>query len=157
MKRFASLLKTLLGAALLLGMGCRSPICPWCGHDVRQKPPVVPLEKFLPAGTVKGTLTTLEHGELHPMAKAVIQLHDVTLHAGDDPVLIAELAIDSLHTLPVTFEIPYPEETIHAEREYLVSAKIVVGTSVLFSTDTRYPVLTRGAPNRISLCLVRKK
>lgn len=144
-----------LALGLLLVVGCRSPICPWCGHNIRQKPPQVTAETYLPAGLLEGTLTTFDHGALHPMARASVQLLDVTLHSGDDPILVAEVTVPDLHTLPASFQIPYPTNTIHTSHEYLVRASIGVGKCTLFTTDTRYPVLTHGAPSRVQLVLAR--
>ena len=150
-------LPALAAAAVLAAAGCRSPICPWCGHDIRDRPPATPAATFLPAGAVHGLVTTLERGELHPMARAVVRLYDVTIHAGDEPKLVAETVLDRVPTLPAPFRIEFPAGTVDEAHDYLVSAQIVVGTSVLFETDTKYPVLTHGAPDRLQLVLARKK
>ena len=141
----------------LFATGCRSPICPWCGHDIRIPPPDSAPVEYLSAGDIRGQVTTLERGELHPMAAIVIQLYDVTIRAGAQPELVAETRIDRPATLPVRFQLPYGDNLIDASHDYLVSAKLVVGSSVLFETDTKYPVLTHGAPNRLQLVLARRK
>jgi putative lipoprotein len=139
-------------AALLCG--CRSPICPWCGHDIRTQPPVE-TPKLLPAGVVMGEVTSLERGEPHPMAQIIVQLHDLSIFAGGQPRLIAETVIDRPTSLPVPFELPYPDDTVDASHDYSLSARIVVGNDDIFRTDTRYPVLTHGAPNRAQIVLMR--
>lgn len=143
--------------ATVLGVGCRSPICPWCGHDIRERPPAGAAAVYLPAGAVQGMATSLERGELHPMAVLTVSLHDVTLHAGEAPKLIAETVVEHPQTFPVAFQIDYPADTIDESHQYLVSAKMTVESSILFETDTKYPVLTHGAPNRVQLVLARKK
>ena len=139
-------------AALLCG--CRSPICPWCGHDIRTQPPVE-TPTLLPAGVIVGEVTSLERGELHPMAKIIVQLHDVSIFAGGQPRLIAETTIDRPTSLPVPFELAYPGDTIDASHDCSLSARIVVGNADIFRTDTLYPVLTHGAPSRVQVVLMR--
>lgn len=139
-------------AALLCG--CRSPICPWCGHDIRTQPPVE-TPKLLPAGILVGEVTSLERGELHPMAQIIVELHDMSIFAGGQPRLIAETTIDRPTSLPVPFELPYPGDTVDASHDYSLSARIVVGNDDIFRTDTLYPVLTHGAPSRVQVVLMR--
>lgn len=137
--------------------GCRSTICPWCGHDIRDKPPPANEAAYLPAGEIRGMATSLERGELHPMAVLIVQLHDVTLSSGNAPTLVAEARVERPPKLPVPFQLPYPADTIDTSHDYLLTAKIVVESSVLFQTDTKYPVLTHDAPARVQLVLARKK
>ena len=141
----------------LAAVGCRSPICPWCGHDIRERPPAEAVAVYLPAGDVHGMATSLERGELHPMAVLSVRLYDVTLHAGEDPKLVAETVVEHPQSFPVPFQVDFPADTIDESHQYLVSAKLAVESSVLFETDTKYPVLTHGAPNRVQLVLARKK
>ena len=155
MKR-ASLLCPFVVLATVLA-GCRSPICPWCGHDIRVKPPPADETAYLPAGEIRGLATSLERGELHPMAVLIVQLYDVTLQSGNAPKLVVETRIERPPKLPVPFRLAYPADTIDASHDYLLSAKIVVESSVLFQTDTKYPVLTHDAPERVQLVLARKK
>ena len=142
-----------LSVTLLL-TGCRSPICPWCGHDIRTSPPAT-VPETLPGGTIQGEITSLERGELHPLARIVIQLHDLSVFAGGKPRLISETTIESPPSLPVPFELPYPDDTVIADHDYSVSARVVVSGTDFFKTDTLYPVLTRGAPDRVQLVLMR--
>lgn len=143
-------------AAALLAAGCRSPICPWCGHDIRFPPPKTAPVEYLPAGDIRGQVTALERGKLHPMAVVVVQLYDATDFAGKQPELVAETRIDRPESLPVRFQIPYPDGKIDPAHDYFVTARLVVDSAVLFETDTKYPALTHGAPNRLQLVLARK-
>lgn len=144
----------LAAAALASAAGCRSSICPWCGHDIRTRPPADRAET-LPAGIVRGEATSLERGELHPLARVIVEMHDLSVFAGGKPRLVAETAIEQPRSLPVAFELAYPAGTVVAEHDYSVSARIVVGQTVVARTDTLYPVLTRGAPDRVQLVLMR--
>ena len=144
----------LFAASALLFVGCQSYVCPWCGHDIRTRPPVVAPET-LPAGTVEGEVISLERSGIHPLAKIVIQLHDLSVFAGVEPKLMAETTIDRPAVFPIPFQLPYPADTLVADHDYSLSARLMVGNDVLFKTDTRYPVLTRDAPSRIQLVLMR--
>lgn len=143
----------LVATALALA-ACRSPICPWCGHDIRTRPSPEHLE-MLPAGSVRGEVTSLERGELHPLARVIIQLHDLSVFAGGQPRLVAETTLEQPRSLPVPFELAYPDESVAVEHDYSLSARIVVGQTVVARTDTLYPVITRGAPDRVQLVLMR--
>ena len=149
-----SRIPTLAAAAAALLCGCRSPICPWCGHDIRTRPPAETPD-LLPAGTISGEVTSLERGELHPMARIVVQLHDLSIFAGGQPRLIAETSIERPTSLPVPFELPYPGDLLDANHDYSLSARIVVGNADIFRTDTLYPVLTHGSPARAQIVLMR--
>ena len=156
MKRTFSLFLSL--AATLSLTGCRSPvICPWCGKDVRTRPPAADSASLLPAGEVSGTVTTMERGELHPLARLEVSLLDVTLGDGTQPSVVASKSFDHIRRIPLSFRIPYGDGAIDESHEYVLSARIVVVSDVLFETDTRYPVLTHGAPKQAQLVLVRTK
>ncbi len=144
-------------AAVLLAAGCRSPICPWCGHDIRFPPPETAPVEYLPAGDIRGQVTALERGKPHPMAAILVQLFDATDFAGKQPELVAETRIDRPDSLPVRFQIPFPDDKIDASHDYFVTARLVVDSTVLFETDTKYPVLTHGAPRRLEIVLARKQ
>ena len=150
----AAMRKVVLAFATAFLCGCRSPICPWCGHDIRTRPPVE-TPTLLPAGVIMGEVTSLERGELHPMARIVVQLHDMSIFAGGQPRLISETTIDRPTSLPVAFELPYPGDVVDASHDCSLSARIVVGNADIFRTDTLYPVLTHGNPNRAQIVLMR--
>ncbi len=145
----------LLTLAVLLLAGCRSPICPWCGHDIRTRPGPDVRPEPLPAGVVRGRVPSLERTELHPLAVLVIQLHDLSVFAGGKPRLVAETRIEHPDALPVPFEIPYGDTDIVPTHDYSLSAKVVVGMAEIFRTDTHYPVITHGAPSDVQLVLMR--
>lgn len=57
----------------------------------------------------------------------------------------AEVPLDGL-VFPVSFELPYDQTTIDADRPYVVSGMILSGNRLLYSTLAPVPVLTQGAP-----------
>ena len=135
--------------------GCRSPICPWCGHDIRTRPDKSQIPMYLSAGTIHGTVTTLERMQLHPLADVQVELYDLSVFAGGQPRLVASKTFPHPTTLPLSFDLDYPAETIDTSHDYSVSAKILVSGKTYFRTDTRYAVLTRGAPSSVQLVLMR--
>ena len=48
--------------------------------------------------------------------------------------------------LPVQYELQYNEDDIDDRNTYTVFARIEAGGSLLYITDTAYPVITRGNP-----------
>ena len=99
----------------------------------------------------------MERGELHPLARLEVQLLDVTLGDGAKPSVVASRTIPRIRRFPLAFRVSYGDDAIAESHEYVLSARIAVDSDVLFETDTRYPVLTHGAPNQVQLVLVRTK
>jgi uncharacterized lipoprotein YbaY/heat shock protein HslJ/uncharacterized lipoprotein NlpE involved in copper resistance len=105
-------------------------------------------------GTVSGTATYRERIALPPGAVLEVSLHDVS--RADAPAKeLGSVRIENLGNPPFEFEIPYPPEAIDDRHSYAVRATIRAGGKLLFTTDTSYPVLTRGACNEVELLLRR--
>jgi putative lipoprotein len=103
---------------------------------------------------VKGTATFRERMALPPKAVFEAQLEDVSRM--DAPAeVVARTEIKSLGNPPFSFEIPYDPARIQSSHSYSVRARILVGGKVVFTTDTSYPVLTRGKSDTVSLLLRR--
>ena len=103
---------------------------------------------------VKGTATFRERMVLPPNAVFEAQLEDVSRM--DAPAeVIARTALKSLGNPPFAFEIPYDPARIQSNHSYSVRGRILVTGKVLFTTDTSYPVLTRGKTDTVSLLLRR--
>lgn len=116
-----------LGALLLAGCGAGR----WFGGGV-------------PDGTVAGTVTYRERIALPPGALMVVRLEEVS-RADTPAVLIAEQFMETRgRQPPFAFELRYKGEAIRPEREYLVSAEVLVLERPMFVSDTATPVLTRG-------------
>ena len=56
---------------------------------------------------------------------------------------------------PISFEIRYDSTRIQPSRTYHVRARILLGERLLFTTDTAYPVLTRGRVDTVSVLMRR--
>lgn len=102
---------------------------------------------------VTGTVTYLQRIALPPAALIKVQLADVS-RADAPAVVLGEALIRSEGgQVPFPFSIPYDPAKIDQRFTYAVSARIEEGGKLLFITDTRYPVLTRGAPSHVELVL----
>jgi uncharacterized lipoprotein YbaY/heat shock protein HslJ/uncharacterized lipoprotein NlpE involved in copper resistance len=105
-------------------------------------------------GTISGTATYRERIALPPGAVLELSLEDVS--RADAPAKeLGRVRIENLGNPPFEFEIPYDSEAIDDRHSYAVRATIRAGGKLLFTTDTNYPVLTRGAGNEVELLLRR--
>jgi putative lipoprotein len=102
---------------------------------------------------VTGTVTYLQRIALPPTALIKVQLADVS--RADAPAIVLGEALIRAEggQVPFPFAIAYDPAKIDQRFTYAVSARIEDGGKLLFITDTRYPVLTRGAPSHVELVL----
>lgn len=102
---------------------------------------------------VTGTVTYLQRSALPPTATVRVQLADVS-RADAPAVVLAEQRIDAQgRQVPFAFELPYDPAKIDARMSYAVQARIEDGGRLLFINDTRYAVITRGAPMHVEMVL----
>lgn len=106
------------------------------------------------ASVINGTLTYRERIALNPSAELNIQLQDVSLADAKAKVL-AEKNMTSIGQVPIKFELMYDPALIIDGNSYAVRATIYDDGRMLFTTDTHYPVLTRGNSNSVDLILKR--
>ncbi len=133
-KRFPALLAT-----VFLLMSCSGP---------GQQAPRVSA-----TGVITGTINYRERIQLPPGATVVVSLQDIS--RADAPAdEIATLALKSPGSPPVPFELSYPTSAVLEGRSYSVRAEIRADDRLLFTTDTVYPVLTRGHGSEADLMLV---
>jgi uncharacterized lipoprotein YbaY/heat shock protein HslJ/uncharacterized lipoprotein NlpE involved in copper resistance len=104
------------------------------------------------SNTVSGTASYRERIALPPGAILEVRLHDVSL-ADVPAVELGSVRIADPGSPPFEFQIPYHPEAIDERHIYSVRATIRAGEKLLFTTDTRYPVLTRGAGDEVELLL----
>ena len=69
--------------------------------------------------------------------------------------MIGKARIEDPGNPPFAFEILYDVSKIDPRRRYAVRARILAGSTVLFTTDEHYPVLTFGNANDVALMLRR--
>ncbi len=105
------------------------------------------------AGTVQGTATYRERIATPPDATLFVELQDVSL--ADAPAITLAAQRYALDGVPAAFELTYDEALIQERNRYVVRGSIFQGQTLLFTTDTAYPVLTDGAGNSIDLLLIQ--
>jgi putative lipoprotein len=102
---------------------------------------------------VSGTVTYRQRIALPPGAVVTVQLADVSLADAPATVLGEQRIEANGRQVPFPFTIPYDPANIVASHTYAVQARIEDGGRLLFITDQRYAVLTRGAPAAADLVL----
>jgi heat shock protein HslJ len=91
---------------------------------------------------------------LPPGAVFEATIEDVS-RAGAAADTIARTRLTSPGNPPIAFTIAYDPAKIVADHQYVVRARILVGDTLLFTTDTAAPVITRGSPTSVSIMLRR--
>ena len=102
---------------------------------------------------VTGTLMYRERIFLPPGVVAEVWLLDTSL-ADAPAVEIAHQKIPDPGTPPIPFVLKYDTSKIHEGMQYSVRATIRHADRLLFTSDTHYPVLTRGAGNTADVLLI---
>lgn len=123
----------LAGLVALLLAGCGSGS--WFGPGVAD-------------GTVSGSIAWDEPALLPPGAVLVVRLEEVS-RPGAAPVMIAEQTMEGRERpSPLLFELRYRGDAISPEREYFVSAQVLLLERPMLATARALPVLTRGRASR---------
>ena len=106
------------------------------------------------AQTVSGSATYRERIAPPPDARFEATLLDVSRM--DAPATeLGRAEIEAAGPPPYAFEIDYDPSAIDPAHSYAVRATLWSGDRLIFTTDTHAPVLTRGAPDRVELVMVR--
>jgi len=104
--------------------------------------------------TVRGTAAYRERMALPPQAVFEATLQDIS--KADVPAeVVGHVRIENPGQPPIHFQIPYNPARIEAMHTYSVLARIMIGKSLLFTTDQAYLVLTRGYGSEVALMLRR--
>ncbi len=102
---------------------------------------------------VTGTLMYRERVALRPGSVAEVWLLDTSL--ADAPAIeIAYQRIEDPGNPPIPFVLDYDPQEIREGMQYGVRATIRQADQLLFTSDTHYPVLTRGAGNTAEVLLI---
>jgi len=105
-------------------------------------------------GIVRGTASYRERIALLPGAVFEAKLLDVSRQ--DAPALeLASVRVEAPAGPPIRFELSFDPSRIDERHSYVVRASITHGDRLMFTTDTAYPVLTRGHGHEVELLLVR--
>ena len=125
-----------------------------CNSDIAGDPAPTREETAANVSRVTGTLMYRERMALPPDAVADVWLLDTSL-ADVPAVEIAHQRIESPGNPPIPFVLEYDAQQIREGMQYSVRATIRHAGELLFTSDTHYPVLTRGAGNTADLLLIR--
>ena len=90
---------------------------------------------------------------LPPGAVAKVRLLDTSL-ADVPAVEVASAEIKEAGNPPIPFVLNFDPSKIDDRKQYGVRATILHDGRLLFTSDTHYPVLTRGAGNRADIMLI---
>lgn len=103
---------------------------------------------------VMGTATYRERIMLPPNAVFEAVIVDAS-RADIKSMQIGKTQLTKLTGPPIHFSIPVDAKKIDKNRVYVVRAKIVVDSKLMFTSERAYPVFTRGAESFVDISLVR--
>ena len=124
-----------------------------CSSGTSDNPVTTDMDSSGNTAQVTGTLTYRERIALPPGAVAEVWLLDTSL-ADAPAVEIAYQEIEEPGSPPISFVLEYDTSKIQERMQYSVRATIRHADQLLFTTDTHYPVLTRGAGNTADVLLI---
>ena len=124
-----------------------------CGADSPDDAVTTGEDTAVSTAQVTGTLMYRERIALPPGAVARVSLQDTSL-ADMFSIAIAYQEIEDPGVPPIPFAMVYDPSKIDERKQYGVRATISHGDRLLFTSDTHYPVLTRGAGNTADLMLI---
>ncbi|NDR58244.1 YbaY family lipoprotein [Aliiruegeria sabulilitoris] len=104
------------------------------------------------AETITGTVSYLQRMMLPPDASVEILLQDVSRADAPAKTLVT-YRIEAPGAPPYGFAIHYAPEQIDERLSYSLRASVKQGDKLLMTTDTAYPVLTRGAGTEVEMIL----
>jgi putative lipoprotein len=124
-----------------------------CGSDTPSNPAAIGDVDTVKTAQVTGTLMYRERIALPPGAVAEAWLLDTSL-ADAPAVELAYQKIEEPGSSPIPFVLEYDPQQIREGMQYTVRATIKQADRLLFTSDTHYPVLTRGAGNTAEVMLI---
>lgn len=107
-----------------------------------------------PTASITGSASYRERMALPPDAVLDVRLEDVS-RADAPAVEIGGATVQPAGQVPIRFEIPYDPARVQAGHRYQVRASIKAGGTLLFVTDTAYPVLGADGACHVDLLLKR--
>lgn len=108
-----------------------------------------------PANAIVGTVDVADHAAVPPQSTLIVELHEISA-VGAPAQVVGQTAIQIENLQPpYKFMLPTNTAPINTAAEYRVNARITLGNQTTYSSDTAYPVLTRGAGRTAYLSLVR--
>jgi putative lipoprotein len=95
---------------------------------------------------VTGTVTKLDRKALPENAVVSVELRDTSLQDVAAKTISTDVIELDGNQLPVPYVLEYDEDEINEGNTYTVFVRIEAEGTLLYITDTAYPVITRGAP-----------
>ncbi|WP_349019573.1 YbaY family lipoprotein [Methyloglobulus sp.] len=103
--------------------------------------------------TVSGTAAYRQRIAMPPEAVLTVSLEDVSRADTVATILAESKQAFGERQVPLEFALQVPNSKINPDSDYNLRAKIDVGGQMHFITTRSYPVLTRGAKNKVDLWL----
>jgi uncharacterized lipoprotein YbaY len=129
--RLGPLLRTLLGVTGLLVLSA-------CGGPAED------------AAVIRGTVTSREPVTLPPAAVLELRL-ERSAEGSEPPELLAVQRQNNPGRLPLQFTLEYEPTAVNPQRNYGISARVVLADDVLLATSRPVPVLTGDASESVSI------
>ena len=104
------------------------------------------------AAAITGTVSYRESHPMPPSAVVIVTLADTSVT--DAAGKIGAHVIEQPRTVPVDFSVGFDPADIIDSHSYTVEATISSCDALLWTTDTAYPVITRGNPLTADLLLI---
>jgi putative lipoprotein len=95
---------------------------------------------------VAGTVTKLDRKALPPNAAVNVELRDTSKQDVAATTVSTDVIELDGDQLPVPYVLEYDEDDIEEANTYTVFVRIEADGTLIYITDTAYPVITRGAP-----------
>lgn len=103
--------------------------------------------------TVSGKALYRQRIAMPPNAVLSVRVEDVSRTDTQAPVLAETQEAFGKRQVPIEFSLQVPNAAIDPSHSYNVRAAITVNGELRFTTTRSYPVLTRGAANKVNLML----
>jgi len=125
--------------------------------DCHLQTPVVPPTNVAAtsAATVSGTVSYLQRIAMPSDAVLIVQLQDVSQADAPAKVISEQKITFGQRQVPIPFELTFDPAQIDPKHTYSISARILTGNDLRFTTDKSYPVLTQGNPTKLDLVLAQ--
>jgi putative lipoprotein len=102
---------------------------------------------------ITGQVTLRDASEVSPSAKLELKLVDVS---SEDAVPLATKTVESAHTFPLSFELPFNAADVNPNDMYVIKATLIDGDRH-YNPPLQTMVLTKGAPTQVSIQLAAEQ
>ncbi|HET9887414.1 MAG TPA: YbaY family lipoprotein [bacterium] len=106
------------------------------------------------SNAVEGTVTYREQVALPPLAVVEVKILDSASNPTSEYLAATTIRTEG-RQVPISFALPYDPAKIQPTHTYVVHAAIGDGAKTLFTTNTIYPVITKGNPKDVDVVLTK--